>query len=237
MENSKISVIQKIDILIITTSILILCALGLINYSNIDLIIQNHFFNFENNTWLIDRDEPIKKFFFYKLPKILLGAVIVFCLIATVLGFKKKSQFFYQNRHHFFLIFLGLSLIPLIGGNVKKFTNVYCPTQLKIYGGNRPYVKIFDHYEKNFYQEKRAKCFPAGHSVTGFALFILFFALKKKSHKFCGFFAAMIFGWILGFYQIAKGVHFFGDTLVSMLCCFLIAAILSRIYESRLGSQ
>lgn len=228
MENSKILAIKKIDFLIIITSFLITLALCLANYSNFDVTIQNHLFNFENKTWLIDRDEPVKKFFFYKLPKILLGIAILFCLLAAISGFKKKSQFFYENRHRFFLVFLGLSLIPLIAGNIKKFTNVYCPAQLEIYGGNRPYVKVFDHYDKNFHQEKRAKCFPAGHAVTGFALFILFFTLKKKSHKFLGFFGAIIFGWILGFYQMAKGVHFFGDTLVSMLVCFLIAALLSK---------
>jgi membrane-associated PAP2 superfamily phosphatase len=234
MENSKILTIRKINLLIIFTSILIALALCLSNYTNLDVAIQNHLFNFENKTWLIDRDEPVKKFFFYKLPKITLGVVIVFCLFATIFGFKKKSQFFYENRHQFFLVFLGLSLIPLIAGNIKKFTNVYCPARLEIYGGDRPYVKIFDHYDEGFYQEKRAKCFPAGHAVTGFALFILFFALKKKSHRFLGVFSAIIFGWILGFYQMAKGAHFFGDTLVSMLVCFLIAALLSRIYESRL---
>jgi membrane-associated PAP2 superfamily phosphatase len=120
MENSKILAIRKINILIIITSILIALALCLINYSNIDFVIQNHLFDFKNKTWLIDHNEPIKKFFFYKLPKIFLGFGIFFCLIATVFGFKKKSQFFYKNRHKFFLIFLGLSLIPLIVGNIKK---------------------------------------------------------------------------------------------------------------------
>ncbi len=217
---------RKINFLIIIDLALIAAALCLINFTDLDVKIQNYFFNFETKTWLIDKDEPIKKFIFYKFPKILLGVVILFCLVATILGFKKKSP----TRHKFFLIFLGLVLIPAIGGNIKKFTNVYCPNQLEIYSGERPYVKIFDQYPAGFTQIKRAQCFPGGHSVTGFVLFILFFALQKKSHKFLGLFAGFFFGWLLGIYQMMKGAHFFGDTLVSMLVCFLIAAVITKIY-------
>ena len=259
--------VRKINFLIIIDLALIVAALCLINFTDLDVKIQNYFFDFETKTWLIDKDEPIKKFIFYKFPKILLGVAIVFCLVATVVGFRKKQilkrvqddvgtgsqddvgtgshhdvgagsrhpelvsgSFFIKHRHKFFLIFLGLVLIPAIGGNIKKFTNVYCPSHLEIYGETKPYVKIFDHYPENFYQEKKAQCFPGGHAVTGFALFILFFALQKKSHKFLGLFAGFFFGWLFGIYQMMKGAHFFGDTLVSMLVCFLIAAVIAKIY-------
>ncbi len=244
--------VRKINFLIIIDLVLIVAALCLINFTDLDVKIQNYFFNFETKTWLIDKDEPIKKFIFYKFPKILLGIAIVFCLVAMVVGFRWTPQqvrgdksenvpqvchpalvagSIHKHRHKFFLIFLGLVLIPAIGGNIKKFTNVYCPNHLEIYGETKPYVKIFDHYPENFYQEKKAKCFPGGHSVTGFALFILFFVLQKKSHKFLGLFAGFFFGWLLGIYQMMKGAHFFGDTLVSMLVCFLIAAVIARIYS------
>lgn len=235
MESLKISKIQRIDLLIIATSLLLVSMLLVINYSNLDIFLQNKLFDDSTQSWLIDRDEPIKKIFFYKLPKILLAILIIFCLFAAIFGFRKKSQFFHKNRHHFFLIFLGLSLIPLIAGNIKKFTNVYCPNQLQIYGGDKPYVKIFNHYDKNFYQEKKGKCFPAGHAITGFALFIFCFALHGKLQKIFSFFFAATSGWVLGFYQMAKGAHFFGDNLVTMLVCFLLAAILARLYKSKLA--
>lgn len=232
MANSKtLPQIKKINALIALNVGLLLALLVLINYSDIDLLTQNCLFDFENKAWLIDRNEPVKKFIFYQLPKIFFGVAVAVCLIAAILGFKgNNGELFRQNRHRFFLIFLGLTLIPLIAGNIKKITNVYCPCQLEIYGGSKPYVRIFESYPKNFYAEKRGKCFPAGHAVTGFSLFILFFAFRKKSHRILGLASGVMFGGIASFYQMAKGVHFLGDSLVSMLVCFLLAALIYKIY-------
>ncbi len=201
-------------------------ALCLVNYTDIDIKIQNNFFDFTRKEWLVDKSEPVAKFLFYRLPKILFAVVIFGYLLAFLIK---------KNRQKILLIFLGLALIPLIVGNVKKFTNVYCPTQLDMYGGKKPYVKIFEKYPPNFHAEKPGKCFPAGHAITGFAFFIFCFSLTKKSHKFLVFFLVVIYGWILGLYQMLKGAHFFGDTLVSMLACFLLAAIIARIHETRLA--
>lgn len=248
MENLKTLIkFSKIDLLIIADLALIILALCLFHYSDIDVQIQNHLFDFDKKTWLIDRDEPVKKFIFYIFPKVIFGVAIVFFLVAAVLGFKNKSEYFFQNRHKFLLIFLGLALIPLIAGNIKKFTNIYCPNQLSIYNGSYVYTKILEtNHNINlkaspdvFQKEpvKRGQCFPAGHPVTGFALFILFFALEKKSLRIFGFCSAMLLGWITGLYQMAKGAHFLGDTVVAMLVCFLLAAAIARIYEVQLAKR
>jgi membrane-associated PAP2 superfamily phosphatase len=224
--------ISKIDIIIAINIALIALVLCLINYTNIDVATQNLLFDFQTKTWLVDRGEPVKKFIFYQFPKILLGITISFFIYASVAGFKNKASYFYKARNQYLLILLGLALIPLIAGNIKKFTNVYCPTQLEIYGGNKPYVKIFNKYPSEFIQDKKGKCFPAGHAVTCFSLFILFFALSGKKRIFLGLILPAILGSILNFYQMAKGAHFIGDGLVSMLVCFLIAALIARIILS-----
>jgi len=235
---------NQVNFLIIADLALLIVALCFVNYSDFDVHLQNHLFNFETKSWLIDAQEPINKFIFYTFPKILLGVAIFMVLAATILGFKNKSQFCFDNRHKFLLIFLGLTLIPLTVGNIKKFTDIYCPNQLAEYSGEYPHTHIFEKYDKNFLELRRIKsphgelqhgkankgqCFPAGHPVTAFCLMILFFALEKKSHKFYGLFVAVALGWILGFYQMAKGAHFFGHNLVSMLACFLVAALIARV--------
>lgn len=227
---------KKIDVIIIVNALLLLAALWLYSTTEIDVALQNYFYDFDQQSWIVDSAEPVKKFIFYQLPKILLGIAIVVVLACAVLGFKKKNKFLFENRHKFLLIFLGFALIPLTVGNIKKFTNIYCPTQLAIYNGKYPHVRIFEKYPPDFIQEKKGQCFPGGHVVTGFALFILFFALEKKRNKIIGLLSGFVLGWILGWYQIAKGAHFFSHNLVSMLACFLVAALIARVYEMYVGT-
>lgn len=229
-KNNKIA---KIDFYIIASGFLVILTLILANYSDFDVKIQNHFFNFEQKKWLINAAEPIERWIFYQIPKILIGITIFLLIFCVFFAFKGKNRDFYKNRYRLLLVFLGLVFIPLTVGNIKKFTNIYCPNQLEIYGGKYPYVKIFDHYDKNFKQEKLGKCYPAGHPVTGFCLFILFFAFRSKALKILGLFSALILGSILSFYQIAKGAHFVSDCVLSMFLCFFVAAILARILSCR----
>ncbi len=206
--------------------ILIALSLWVFDASNFDIYLQNHLFDFANNSWAIDEREPIKKFIFYNFPKILFGVIVIFC------GFKALQNKNGQ-RQKFIAIAAGLLLISLISGNIKKFTNIYCPNQLEIYNGSYPYVKILHQYPENFIQEKSGKCFPAGHCITGFAFFILFFVLDKKRNRIFGLVGALSAGWILGLYQMLKGAHFFSDTFVSMLICFLLANLIGLFYQTR----
>ena len=231
MTNLKILLIKNLNSFFIAINLaLILLALWFFQVSDVDLKIQNYFYNFTTQTWLVDRNAPFKKLLFYQLPKILLGGLIVAVLIACLIGFLKKKNKFYNYRHQLLLTLIGLSLIPLIAGNVKKFTNIYCPNQLTNFDGTKPYVKIFDSYEQDFVQEKKGQCFPAGHAVTGFALYILVFVFLNKKLKYLSFFTATILGWVLGFYQILKGAHFLSDTLIAMLLSLLIAQITGNIF-------
>ena len=238
---------NQINFLIIIDLALLIAALCFANYSDFDVNLQNNFFNYQTQTWLIDANEPVARFVFYIFPKILFGAAIVSTGILAALGFKKKSGFLFANRHKFFLIFLGLTIIPLTVGNIKKFTDIYCPNQLELYNGKYPHLKIFEKHDENFKQLQRTqsphgepqygkrnhgKCFPAGHAITGFALMILFFALEKKSHRYLSLLAAISIGWILGLYQMIKGAHFLSHNLVSMLLCFLVAALIKKLYNS-----
>jgi membrane-associated PAP2 superfamily phosphatase len=60
---------------------------------------------------------------------------------------------------------------------------------------------------------------------------ILFFIFKKRSWQLMGLLFGVIFGWVLGVYQMLKGAHFFGDTLITMLCCFLLASIIAKVMK------
>jgi len=220
---------KNLNILIISNIFLIIISLLYFQFSYADIIFQKMFFDFDNKKWLIDKNEPVGKAVFYDLPKVILGIIIFGTLLAYYLSFKNKFPILKKYRRNIFILLLGITLIPLTVGNIKKFTNIYCPNQLKIYDGNYPYVKIFDSYPADFKQDNKGQCFPAGHAVTGFCLMILFFVFNKKSYRIASLSIAIILGWILGIYQTAKGVHFLSDTFITMLACFLVASIIARL--------
>lgn len=231
MPIEQILSLKKIDLAIIANIFLIILSLLLIDQTNLDLTIQNWFFNFDQRAWIVDKNEPVGKFFFYDFPKILLGITIVASLVILILNQKNKLPSLKKYHRQIFIFFLGITLIPLICGNIKKFTNVYCPSQLIKYDGQYHYVKVLEPYPADFKPHKKGQCFPAGHAVTGFCLMILFFVFEKKSWQWSGLFLGIGLGWILGLYQIAKGAHFFGDTLVGMFSCFLIGMLIVRVVD------
>jgi membrane-associated PAP2 superfamily phosphatase len=219
---------RKIDLAILGNILLIILAVILIDKTNIDLTIQNLLFDFDHTKWLVDKNEPVAKFFFYNLPKYLLGLTITSSLVILILNHKNKlPSSFKKYQRQIFILFLGIILIPLVAGNIKKFTNIYCPNQLAIYDGKYPYTKILEPYPVDFKPLKVGKCFPAGHAVTGFCFMILFFVFKAGKRN-AGLLFGVALGWVLGAYQMFKGTHFFGDTLVGMLCCFLVALLIVR---------
>ena len=50
---------------IIITAFLLIAVIALFQFTNLDILIQNFFYNFESKSWLIDKNEPILKFFLY----------------------------------------------------------------------------------------------------------------------------------------------------------------------------
>ncbi len=238
MINLKTLSKSKVNILLLIGNLtLALLSLWFFSASNFDLQIQNNFFNFSEKKWLIDRSDPIKKLIFYQLPKIALGALILAVVVLCFFSFYKTKNKFFNKRYDILLIVIGLPLILLIAGNVKKITNIYCPNQLEIFGGNKPYLKILEHYPQDFKQEKKGQCFPAGHAITGFCLYIFCFIFHKKIQQIFVFSLVTIYGWILGFYQILKGAHFISDTLLAMLLCIFLAQIIAQIYRYKINKK
>lgn len=217
--------VREINNCIIVALGLLVLSLVFFENTNFDVFLQNKFYNFQGHEWIIDAKEPIKRFLFYIFPKILLGIFIATLLVLLILSFKFKI--FCNKRYSIIYIFTSLILVLLIAGNIKKFTNIKCPNQLNIYNGNYEYIKFF---EKRLDDGKKGKCFPAGHAVTGYSLFVLFFVFANKTKRLIIFYLTFIAGSILGTYQMLKGAHFLSHTIISAIVCFLIAALIAKLF-------
>ena len=72
------------------TTIILAISMVLFEVSNIDIMIQDWFYNFNLNQWIVDRDNQILKFIFYDGIK---KALIIFAVtVLMMLIFGKKNK-------------------------------------------------------------------------------------------------------------------------------------------------
>ncbi|MBU3671174.1 MAG: phosphatase PAP2 family protein [Sinobacteraceae bacterium] len=120
-----------------------------------------------------------------------------------------------------------MAVVPLLVGGLKVATNVDCPRDLQGYGGDRPYVELFDDRPDEL---PRAECFPGAHSSSAFALFCLYFLglAYNRRMAWTGLAAALTAGSAFSFAQQARGAHFIGDDLWSAAIAWAICYLFYR---------
>ena len=203
---------------------LFLATLILFEHTNLDLVVQDLFFNFNTGTWLVDSEAPLLRLIFYSGIKGVIIAVGIVTVICFVLSFKNTRL--RKWRQGLLLCILSLALVPLLVAGGKQFTNVYCPYQIQRYDGVVPYVKLLGSYPETFHPKRRGKCFPAGHATGGFAFMALYYVFKKRRARIAGLGTGLILGWTMGLYQMFKGAHYLSHTVVTMLLAWIIICVI-----------
>lgn len=212
--------------LLITATVLV-AALCLFELTNIDLLAQDILYLKQSNRWLLDAKDPVWRFLLYDGIKGALILIGVALLTGYLASFRFASVRVFRSR--ILLLLLSLAFVPFIIAGLKSYTNVYCPSQLQRYGGDKPYVKAFEAYPTGFKQKDKGRCFPAGHASGGFSLMALYLVARDKRTKRLGLLAGLSAGWAMGLYQMAKGAHFLSHTVVTMLGAWLIILVIYRL--------
>lgn len=203
-------------------------------YTNTDLIIEDHFYDFAKNAWRFQDPGAIYYKIFYqgiKIPIYLIG-------LFSVIGFfySKKKNIWVDKRKGFAVIALSIIVLPAFVAFVgKNVTNVHCPDDITRYKGGIPYVKVLEHYPKNPNSPDgkypRGHCFPAGHASGGFALLSLVCFYRTKKEKFLAFIFAMSMGTAMSVIQMLRGLHYLSHQLVTMLLAFIFVSIFNLIIK------
>lgn len=207
--------------------LLLFLVILLFEYTNLDLTIQDQLYNFEQQTWLVHKDDAVLRYFFYIIPKNLLiayGAALVLLLIF-------QPKFPKLHRKEILFLLLCVILVPSIIASLKQITNMHCPDAILRYNGSKPFVKLLESFPLEYF-DRPGKCYPAGHSTVGFSLISIAFIVERK--KFTPVLSViLLFGWTMGLYQIVKGSHYLSETIVTMIAAYIITICLYSITLSR----
>ncbi len=225
---------MSIRVQIIVTSLILLVTIVLFGRSDIDIYIQNMFYDYSNHSWILNRDAQPYKILFYSGIKKLLISVAVLILLSLL--FFRKNETIKRYKKGLLIVLLSAIFVPASIGALKSITNMPCPKDEITYGGKMPRSAVWQRYKEPYRSMKKIKCWPAGHASGGFALMSLFFLFRRKRNRVLGLLFGVTVGWIMGLYKMAIGDHFLSHTIITMeiawLVILLTALIVKRFFRS-----
>lgn len=196
--------------------------------TDLDLIVQDWFYDAANARWLVDGHDTAGRLWFYQGPKVVIAAIGL-GLLALALGPRRWRRRFGATRPDLWIAILTLVTLPLLTGLGKRYTGMHCPGEVQRYGGNAPY----EHLRLSIHTgtEPRGRCFPAAHASGGFALLGLAWLRRSARWRTAGVALGLGFGWWMGGYQMLRGAHFLSHTLVTMLLAWIVVLAWRRLWR------
>lgn len=204
---------------IIPFSLFALVFIGL-ESSSLDLTISEHFYNATLHQWLY-KDAWLTQTVLHKGGQAfskLMGAVVLLFLLFSL---PAKSPL-HQYRKPLLFLFVAAISGPIIIAILKSNTHVYCPWDLTFFGGDKPYIRLFDVVPIGL---KVGHCFPAGHAGGGFTFLSLYFFLMavKPKYKNIGLLIGLLLGLVYGIDQQLRGAHFLSHDVFALAVCWFVS--------------
>lgn len=158
---------------------------------------------------------------------VLASAVLIGLLIASLVHPRFKP---YRRGFLYLLASVATSVVLVRVG--KSITQVNCPWDLQIFGGQFPYAPFpFSMQGEGF----GGQCFPGGHSSGGFAWIALYyfaaqyFPSRRKVLLAC----VLAIGVIFGVTQELRGAHFLTHDIASLALAWLVATLMYALFWRR----
>ncbi len=209
------------------TLLLLAGVTALFEFTQLDLALQDPFYDLATRRWLVDAKEPVGRAIFYNGPKAL---VFVFGLgaLALAAGPARWRDRFALNRRGLWLAVLVIATVPALAGLGKNLTNVFCPSEIRRYGGDVAYARLCEPFPADDLPARRGGCFPAGHASGGFALMGLLAVRSTRRWRHGAIALGLGLGCWMAFYQQLKGAHYLSHTLTTMLVAWLVVLLWRR---------
>ncbi len=136
-------------------------------------------------------------------------------------------------------LYFFVSVVLSVGvvGLLKTLTNVDCPRDLSEFGGAFPFIHLFEHRPESL---RHARCFPAAHASSGYALLALYFLLRERSRRAARFGLALglMMGLVFGIAQQARGAHFISHDVWSAMIVWTVSlSLYTFVFQARLWNS
>ena len=196
-------------------------------YTDLDLWLAGIYFDPAsqtfpwNNTWFANNLMHT----YMKDAIIVGGSLIVGTTLIDLLTPLKRLTV--RGRTRLRIIALAAVLEPLLIITLKHSSNMHCPSEIDLFGGHYPLLRLLDMVPDNWHA---GRCFPAGHASTAMwlsALAVLWLPNNPR-RAFLAFLAGIAAGFVLGWVQQMRGAHFLTHTLWTVwLSSALIVALIA----------
>ncbi len=202
---------------------------SVLEFSRLDLRLAHNFYDPASEGWPW-RDHWLTKTVLHDWGQVLNIAAGALVLLALLL-----SRLVSPLRPYFkMLAFLFVASVtgPVLIALIKNSTHIYCPWDLTLFGGDKPYIRLFDFAA---YPLAVGHCFPAGHAGGGFAFVSSYFflALAKPHYRLYGLACGIVIGVIFGATQQVRGAHFLSHDVFSLALCWFSSLFLFVAFFGR----
>jgi membrane-associated PAP2 superfamily phosphatase len=127
---------------------------------------------------------------------------------------------------------LGIALAAAAVILLRNASAHSCPWDLATYGGKAAWFPLFGAPPAD---AGPGRCLPAAHAASGFALFGLYFALRRSRPRAArlALAAALVIGVVAGAVQAARGAHFVSHILWTAWIAYGVNLALERLLAPR----
>lgn len=201
--------------------------------TNADLAVQDRLYDPAAHRWLIDARDAGLRQLLYTGPKaalITLGSALLVLALAPD-RWRWRARIPEPAPRHVWVALLTLGGVPAAIGQIKAATNVFSPSDIRRYGGDVRYVRVFEAFPASDRPARAGRSFPAGHASGGFALLALSGLARTRRWQIAGLALGGVAGGAMGFYQMAKGAHYLSHTLVTALLVWIGFLFWRRVWR------
>ncbi len=219
---------SRLDVTLWPVLFLLVALFAVFAKSDLDLLVQDWFYDFAAGHWVVDGKSSLGRLCFYQGPKAVIAAVG--CgLLALAFGPQRWRGRLGWARSDLWIAILTMAMVPLLTGLGKRYSGMHCPAEISRYGGDSTYEHL--HLSIHTGSEPRGRCFPAAHASGGFALLGLAWLRRSVRWRVAVVTLGLAVGWWMGGYQMLRGAHFLSHTVVTMLLAWIVALTLRRLWR------